>query len=106
MADKIEPLVELNIANVFKQLHDTALKQAKPPKGFVIKNLAFADEKAIKMKAGDYLITIAPEDEKDNTLFLDDKTRPDAEKALSEYVKFFVNKKIDPKEFAEITVDV
>ena len=106
MADKIEPLVELNIANVFKQLHDTALKQAKPPKGFVIKNLAFADEKTIKMKAGDYLITIAPEDEKDNTLFLDDKTRPDAEKALSEYVKFFVNKKIDPKEFAEITVDV
>jgi len=106
MADKIDPLVEVNIANVFKQLHDTALKQAKPPKGFVIKNLAFTDDKATKMKAGEYLITIAPEDEKDNTLFLDDKTRPTAEAALSKYVEFFVNKKLDPKEFAEIKVDV
>lgn len=106
MADKIEPVVEINIANIYKQLHDAALQQAKPPKGFVIKNLAFADNKATKMKAGEYLITLAPEDEMDNSLFLDDTLRQEAEKALVTYIKFFVGKDVDPKEFSEILVDV
>lgn len=107
MADKIEPLVTINIANIFKQLHDIAIEQSKKdlPKGYVIKNLAFSDDKATEMKAGEYLITLAPEDEMDKSLFLDDKLRPAAENALKTYIKFFVDKDINPKEFSEILVD-
>ena len=94
MADNSKPLVTINIANIFKQLHDIAIEQSKKdlPKGYVIKNLAFSDDKATEMKAGEYLITLAPEDEMDKSLFLDDKLRPAAETALKTYIKFFVDK--------------
>lgn len=107
MADNSKPLVTINIANIFKQLHDIAIEQSKKdlPKGYVIKNLAFSDDKATEMKAGEYLITLAPEDEMDKSLFLDDKLRPAAENALVTYIKFFVDKDVDPKEFSEILVD-
>ena len=106
MADKLEPLVTINIANIFKQLHDIGLKEAKSkiPDGFVIKNLAFSDDKVTEMKAGEYLITIAPEDDMDKSLFLDDELRPKAEEALQTYIQFFVDKKVDPKDFSEIIV--
>lgn len=107
MADNSKPLVTINIANIFKQLHDIAIEQSKKdlPKGYVIKNLAFSDDKATEMKAGEYLITLAPEDEMDKSLFLDDKLRPAAENALKTYIKFFVDKDVNPKEFSEILVD-
>ena len=106
MADKIRPLLDIDINNIFFQLHQIATEQAKKAASdIVITNLGVDTQNETYVGSGDFLIIASAEDLKNPGE--PDKLKNKCLDALNAYVEFFINKKdIKESDLNEIQMTV
>ena len=92
MADKIRPLVDIDINNIFYQLHQIAVEQAKEAASdIVVTNLGIDTENETYVGAGDFLLIAAAKDLKNPGE--EDALKKNCLKAINAYAEFFIDKK-------------
>ena len=106
MADKIRPLLDIDINNIFFQLHQIATEQAKKAASdIVITNLGVDTQNETYVGSGEFLIIASAEDLKNPGE--PDKLKSKCLDALNAYVKFFIDKKdIKESDLNEIQMTV
>ena len=106
MADKIRPLLDIDINNIFFQLHQIASEQAKKvASDIVITNLGVDTQNETYVGSGEFLIIASAEDLKNPGE--QDKLKSKCLDALSAYVGFFIDKKdIKESDLNEIQMTV
>ena len=106
MADKIRPLLDIDINNIFFQLHQIATEQAKKAASdIVITNLGVDTQNETYVGSGEFLIIASAEDLKNPGE--PDKLKRKCLDALNAYVEFFIDKKdIKESDLNEIQMTV
>ena len=106
MADKIRPLLDIDINNIFFQLHQIATEQAKKAASdIVITNLGVDTQNETYVGSGEFLIIASAEDLKNPGE--PDKLKSKCLDALNAYVEFFIDKKdIKESDLNEIQMTV
>ena len=106
MADKIRPLLDIDINNIFFQLHQIATEQAKKvASNIVITNLGVDTQNETYVGSGEFLIIASAEDLKNPGE--PDKLKRKCLDALNAYVEFFIDKKdIKESDLNEIQMTV
>ena len=92
MADKTKPLVDIDINNIFFQLHQIASQRAKEAASNIdITNLGVDTKNETYVGTGDFLIIASAKDLKNPGEA--DKLKGDCLKAINAYTEFFIDKK-------------